>query len=391
MAESAGAAVAPAGHRAGSGGVLLVVEQLRRRVPGGIGRYANGLLQGLADDGAGGVTLFASRVPGAPARRGGRPGDPLASFGLPVRTSRLPGRLLTRAWDRGRAALPAGFDLVHTVSLAIPPVGAPGTPLLATVHDLSWRRHADATTARGRRWHEAALGRALRLVDAFVVPSVAVADELVAAGAPRATVSVIGWGGDHLPPPDLPGASALLEGAGVTGSYLLSVSTLEPRKNLARLAAAYALARSRLPEPWPLVVVGPPGWGGVDLAKAPPEGVVPVGPVDDGVLAGLYAQARAFAYVPLSEGFGLPPLEAMGQGLPVVASVTVPSAGDASEASSAWCVDPLDVAAIADGLLRVSTDEALRAELVANGVARARSRTWRMVAQDHRSLWGSLS
>lgn len=391
MAESRGAEVEPPGHRAGSGGVLLVVEQLRRRVPGGIGRYANGLLRGLVDDAAGDVTLFASRVPRSTPGRGARPPDPLASFGLPVRTSRLPGRLLTRTWDRGRAVLPAGFDLVHTVSLAIPPVPTPGTPLVATVHDLSWRSHADATTARGRRWHEAALGRALRLVDAFVVPSMPVADELVAAGAPRAAVSVIEWGGDHLPPPDLGGASALLDGAGVAGPFLLSVSTLEPRKNLARLAAAYSLARSRLPAPWPLVVVGPQGWGGVDLAHDPPEGVVPVGAVDDGVLAGLYAQARVFAYVPLTEGFGLPPLEAMGQGVPVVASETVPSAGAGSEAPGAWCVDPLDVAAIADGLVRVGTDEVLRAELVANGLARARSRTWRTVAKDHRSLWGSLS
>jgi alpha-1,3-rhamnosyl/mannosyltransferase len=387
----AGEAVVEAAPGGSPPSVLLVVEQLRRRVPGGIGRYVRSLLDGLVAEGASEVTLYASRVPGHAVGRIMPIADPLAAWGIPVRTSRLPGRLLTQAWDRGLAPTPAGFDLVHSVSLAIPPRRSAGVPRVATVHDLSWRAHPDATTARGRRWHEAALGRALRGIDAFVVPSAAVADELVAAGAPRAAVVVIPWGGDHLPAPDRSGARGALARAGVVGPYLLSVSTQEPRKNLARLADAYALARGRLPQPWPLVVVGPRGWGGAELTDAPPLGVVPLGAVGDAVLAGLYAGARAFVYVPLTEGFGLPPLEAMGQGVPVVASETVPSVGGASGARSAWCVDPLDVAAIADGLVRVCTDEALRAELVGNGDARARSRTWRSVARDHRALWRSLS
>jgi glycosyltransferase involved in cell wall biosynthesis len=369
------------------GGVLLVVEQLRRRVPGGIGRYARSLLRALAADGAGGVTLFASRAPG----RSAPSGDPLATLGYPVVTSHLPGPLLTRVWDRGLGATPTGYALVHSVSLAIPPVRGRGTPRLATVHDLSWRNHADATTARGRRWHEAALVRALREIDAFVVPSESVADELRAAGAPGSAVAVIAWGGDHLPAADLPGAQGVLARAGVDGPYLLSVSTLEPRKNLARLAAAYAAARGRLPEPWPLVVVGPRGWGGAAPSGAAPPGVIPLGAVGDAVLAGLYAGARAFAYVPLAEGFGLPPVEAMAQGVPVLASRAVPSAAEVSGPPCALLVDPLDVEAIADGLVRVGSDDALRAELVAAGSARARSRTWGSVAAEHRALWRSLS
>ena len=368
---------------------------MRRRVPGGIGRYAHSLLQALAADGAGGVTLFASSVPGyVPGYVPGRAlptADPLAALGFPVVTSRLAGPFLTRAWDHGLAAAPAGFALVHSVSLAVPPVRGRKTPRLATVHDLSWRSHADATTARGRRWHEAALGRALRELDAFVVPSESVAEELRAAGAPGGAVAVIAWGSDHLPAPDLAGARDVLAGVGVAGPYLLSVSTLEPRKNLERLAAAYALARGRLPEPWPLVVVGPRGWGGAGPTEAPPPGVVPLGAVDDAVLAGLYAGARAFVYVPLAEGFGLPPLEAMGQGVPVVASEAVPSAAEGSGTRCALRVDPLDVEAIADALVRVGTDDELRAELVSAGSARARSRTWGSVATEHRDLWRSLS
>ncbi|HUD15797.1 MAG TPA: glycosyltransferase, partial [Acidimicrobiales bacterium] len=286
--------------------VLIAIEQLRRAVPGGIGTYAYGLLSGLARFDASrlaigeeptGITLFASRV--AP--------DPLARWGRPVRTSLLSSRVLTRAWDLGLARAPAGFDVVHGVSLAAPPLARRGGGALSVmVHDLAWRSHPEATTPRGRRWHEGALLRALRRADAFVVPSAAVAGALVAAGAGADTVHVIGHGSDHLPPPDLAAAEATLRGSGVDGPYLLTVSTLEPRKNLPRLLDAYRVARAALPEPLPLVVAGPVGWGDAGIGET--TGVVLVGHVDDAALSGLYAGAAGFAYVPLIEGFGLPPV-----------------------------------------------------------------------------------
>ncbi|MGH9007153.1 MAG: hypothetical protein ACRDV6_05480, partial [Acidimicrobiales bacterium] len=97
--------------------VLLVVEQLRRRVPGGIGTYVRGLLTGLArlQEHRGqslDLTLFASRA--AP--------DPLVGLGRPIRTSALPSPLLTRAWDRGVAHAPRGAAVVHGLSLAAPPI-----------------------------------------------------------------------------------------------------------------------------------------------------------------------------------------------------------------------------------------------------------------------------
>jgi len=81
-------------------------------------------------------------------------------------------------------------------------------------------------------------------------------------------VEVIDEGSDHLPEPDPAAADAVLARLDVVGPFLLSVGTLEPRKNLPRLVAAYQAARPRLPEPWPLVVVGPTGWGD----QAPPAG-----------------------------------------------------------------------------------------------------------------------
>ncbi len=407
--------------------VLLVVEQLRRDVPGGIGTYARGLLQGLAAiraSEAGGRTSTQNGYrddPDEPHGRGslalgllasrphrpGRTGDPLGRFGWPVYASRLPGRLLTRAWDRGLVGAPRGYDVVHAVSQAAPPVRSrPGQrrpALVVTIHDLAWR-HGVSTTPRGRRWHEASLGRALEHADALVVPSEPVASDLVDAGAHRSSVHVIGEGTDHVAAPDAAGASELLARHGVVGGYLLSVCTLEPRKNLAGLVQAYQVARPSLPDGLPLVIVGPRGWGDGPVDPQNPNrrtswsellaspGVVHVGPVGQEVLAALYAAARAFVYVPYAEGFGLPPVEAMRLGAPVVASVRVPSVSTSPGAPpTALLVDPFDTSAIAAALVRVTTDDVLRGALVTAGTADATHRTWRVAAEAHVALWTSLA
>jgi len=251
------------------------------------------------------------------------------------------------------------------------------------VHDLAWRRNPDAFPPRGRRWHEAALGRALARATVLVVPSAAVADDLVAAGAAARLVEVVEEGCDHLAAPDEEAATALLGGLGVVGPFLLTVSTLEPRKNLVRLVAAFTAARPRLPEPWPLVVVGPSGWGG-QVAVPPGSGAVAAGNVAPGVLSALYRRARVMAYVPLHEGFGLPPVEAMSVGTPVVASPVPSSAGAALE------VDPLSTPAMADALVQAAIDDRCRAELVAAGNRRAALLTWAATARGHVELWRSL-
>ena len=367
--------------------VLLAVEQLRRAVPGGIGTYARGLLGGLAalqvDDGsepAVEVTLYASRA--TP--------DPLEGLGRPIRTSPLSSRLLTRAWDLGIARAPSGFDVVHGVSLASPATARRhGGALVVMVHDLAWRAHPEATTARGARWHEAALRRAIARSDALVVPSRAVAADLVASGAAPEAVRIIAEGADHMAPPDPEAARTILVAAGVTGPYLLAVGTLEPRKNLARLIEAFGLARPALPEAMTLVVAGPIGWGRSGLGERH-DGVVAVGPLEGPALSGLFAGAEAFVYVPLVEGFGLPPLEAMAFGVPVVASVAVPSVIEVEGDPPARLVDPLDPEAIAHGLRAVVGDRAVAASLRQAGLALVATRTWRATAAAHVALWREL-
>ncbi len=355
----------------GRGRVLVVVEQLRRAAPGGIGTTALGLLGGLrraGTDVSGRVDLYAS---------GHRHGaDPLHALGYPVVTVPIPGPVLTRAWDRGRLPVPRRTSVVHAVSLAFPPPRR--AALVVQVNDLLWRALPEAFPPRGRRWHEAALARALALADRLVVPAPVVAGELVAAGADPSAIRVVPYGCDHLAPPDRDAAIRMLARSGVNGPFLLSVGTLEPRKNLHRIIGAYQSIRDALPGPWPLVLVGPQGWN--EQVAATPD-VVLVGRVEPPVLTALYDLARLLAYVPLREGYGLPPLEAMSRGTPVVAS-PLPSTGTA-----AYDVDPDDQEAIATALLTVASDEQVRSALAERGRIHSASLTWEATARSIAAIW----
>ena len=308
--------------------------------PGDSPLLPRGLLQGLAEAGAPdtlpvSLVLLASRPPrGGSAPEAGA--TPRPDLGWPVRCSRLPSRLLTRlpgtwAW---RPA-PTGFDVVHAVLLAAPPVrrsvartaggtGHAAPALVVTIHDLAWRRNPEATTRHGRRWHEGASARALRRADAAGGGL-----RRPGAGRPAGRRSGPGRGVPVDPqrgpttcrhPTSLRRRTLLRRDEGL-GADLLTVGTREPRKNLSRvLAACIGIARRSLPAPWPLVGGGAAGLGG-RRRRRPRTGPVPtgwwvLGPVPDATLAGLYARACLLVYAPLSEGYGLPPLEAMRFGVP---------------------------------------------------------------------------
>jgi glycosyltransferase involved in cell wall biosynthesis len=332
--------------------VALLTEQLRRPVPGGIGTYTRGLLQGLREL-----------------------GDDLGNSVLDVRpwASRLPVALRTRLWDRGIGRINA--DIVHAPSFSFPRTrGA----LVVVVHDLAWQDAPETFPKRGRAWHERGLQRTRREATHVVAPSERTAARVIEAGIEPSRVTVIEEGCDHLPPPDTAGAARVFP-----GEFLLAVGTREPRKNLARLVEAFEQARPALGDAGRLVVVGPEGWG---PAGAWPDGVTVAGQVSDAVLAGLYVRARAFVYVPLVEGFGLPPVEAMRAGAPVVASTAVPST-----AGAALEVDATDVGAIAEAIVTAVTDDAARADLVRRGTARAAALTWREAARHHLALWEAVA
>ena len=369
----------PAGRAAGPGGprVGVVAEQLLRPVPGGVGRYVRALATHLPAQAAvdrGVVEFLVARHPAAR----------LAAAGLPEASTRplaWPGRLLTRAWvTLRRPGLPGGLledlDLVHATSAAVPPTGP--RPLVATVHDLAFRRFPDAYPPAGRRYHE----RSARIVAdeaaRVLVPSEATARDLAELyGVDRGRVTVTPLGVELPARPDHAGARRLLADLGVRGPFLLAVGTLEPRKNLARLLDAFGEVTAELPDHW-LVVVGPVGWGPRLRPTWDSVRVKLAGPVDDARLHALYQAADGLAYPSLYEGFGLPVLEAMANGLPVLTSdrSSLPEvAGDA-----ALLVDPLQRSAIAAGLLRLAGDAALRRRLAEAGRRRAAGFTWRATA-----------
>jgi glycosyltransferase involved in cell wall biosynthesis len=163
------------------------------------------------------------------------------------------------------------------------------------------------------------------------------------------------------------------DGPRADGDYVLAVATLEPRKNLRRAVDAAHEAGVELR------VVGARGWGGVDV-----DGWV--GEIPDSELATLYRGAACVLYPSLYEGFGLPVLEAMACGTPVVTSTA--TAMEEVAGGAAVLVDPLDVASIADGI-----GEALRRrdQLAAAGLARAKVFTWQRTADAVVELWSELA
>ncbi len=351
--------------------VALGIEQLRQPIPGGIGTYVRGLVSGLEQthDPELAFLRFASRGPQR---------DPLAAGTFPLSTTSFHHRVQVALWSRGIGGAPRGSDVVHLCSLAGPMKTT--LPMTAMVHDVSWRKFPELTTARGRRWHEHQLATLLATTATLIVPSQRVRSDLLAGGVGACRICVIGEGADHLPEPNGQAARDLLTHHGVDGPFVLCVATLEPRKNLDRLVAAHQQA-SRRGLAVPLVIVGPRGWG---MGLSEHNAVVIEGHVTPEVLAGLYAEARALAYVPLEEGFGLPPLEAMWQGTPVLSSTATPST---EQANGVIRVDPLSLDDIADGLLGIVEAAEDLADAARNF---ARQHTWRGVAEQHEALWRTL-
>ncbi|HET9672264.1 MAG TPA: glycosyltransferase family 1 protein, partial [Actinomycetota bacterium] len=187
--------------------------------------------------------------------------------------------------------------------------------------------------------------------------------------------------------------AAALEAIGVSPPYVLFVGTVEPRKNVVGLIRAFRKIAAEVPHT--LVIAGPAGWGtslGRELAD-PPGRIEPVGAVSPQRLDALYRSADCLCYPSRYEGFGLPVLEAMLRGVPVVASTTPAVAETAGDA--ALLVDPTDEGAIADAVERVLTDRVLADDLRAKGRERTASFSWDRTAaatvEVYRSVAGRAS
>lgn len=281
-------------------------------------------------------------------------------------------------------------DLFHSSDqfLYAPARGA----ALLTIHDLTTLVHPELHVRANTALHTAKERFAIERADHLIAVSQATRRDIMRhLGIPGERISVVyeAAGARFRPaPPDQ--VQAALDRYGLcAGRYILTIGTLEPRKNHARLIAAYAALRGRLAPDHadlpPLVLAGGFGWLYEDILAAPERAGVAqhvrvLGKVPDDDLPLLLAGAAVFVYPSLYEGFGLPVLEALACGVPVVASnsTSIPEVlGDAG----VYC-DPLDVASIAQGLAEVLLDPALAERLRHAGPARAAGFSWERAARE---------
>ncbi|MFQ5944721.1 MAG: glycosyltransferase family 4 protein [Anaerolineae bacterium] len=345
----------------------------------GIGRYTRELVAALSalDRTNRYVLLVSGR---SEAREG------LPQLGSNFRRRRLPlsHRWTTLLWQRLRLPLPVELvtgrvDLFHSPDFVLPPVRWGGR--LLTVHDLSFLRYPDLA-APGLAWYlEAAVRRSVARADLIFADSKATREDLIDLWQmPERRIVVVYPGVRRsFAPVTLPARlEEIRRRYDLPPRFFLSVGTLEPRKNYPALLAAYARARSSGLEHG-LVVAGAEGWGYEAIYRAVERlglqsSVQFLGFVPEADLPALYSLADAFLYPSLYEGFGLPPLEAMACGTPVLAS-NAPSLPEIL-GHAAQLLSPFDAEGWAAALGRAVEDQGLRAEMVRRGRARAAKFRW---------------
>jgi glycosyltransferase involved in cell wall biosynthesis len=361
----------------------VVVDQVVAPVPGGIGRYAEELTRHLIENAPEGCDV--AGIVSAVGR------DEIAHIrtllpGLAdLDRLALPRRELSLAWQGGIVGT-VGRGMVHSPSVLAPLVkhnrfSEPGRQTVVTVHDTVPWTHPETLTPRGVQFHKAMVKRAWKHADAVVVPTHAVAGALNEIHRFDDRLRVIGGApsGRLRTPVD---ADLRAERLGLPERYVLAVGTLEPRKGLRYLIEA--LAHPDAPSDIPLVISGPDGWGDVDVygtaerAGLSRDRVKVLGRIDDADLAVAYERATVFVFPSLAEGFGLPVIEAMSFGTPVVHSDDAAVREVASDAGVTVARDPRDSYAerLAQAVYQVVNDPLLAGQLAVAGPDRARMYDW---------------
>ncbi len=339
----------------------------------GVGTFADAVLGRLAARADVDVRGYAVAGP-AWAAAGGAVGHGVR---VGARSRLLSPRWARSAWRRGDVPpiewITGRVEVAHSPNFVAPPTRRAAS--VATVHDLTFVHHPQWCTTDTVDWFGPLIAAAVRRGAWIHTVSAHVAAEVVDAfGADPERVRFVPNAADPLPPAD-PADGARLAGA---ERYVVALGTIEPRKNLGRLVAAFDAVAATDPD-LRLVVAGGRGWDtdayDAAVAASPHRGrIVELGRVDDHQRAALVRGALAMAYVSLYEGFGIPPLEAMGVGTPVLAAdvgAIRETCGDAARYA-----DPTDVDDLAAGLAEITSDEALRTRLAAAGRQRADQFSW---------------
>jgi len=255
--------------------------------------------------------------------------------------------------------------------------------IVATVHDFSWEIYPEFQPKERVKYFQKYFYSSILKCDHIITGSHFTKREIVErVGISPDKITVIYHGIDHnlFYPRELTNKSPQ--------KYILAVGSIEPRKNLKNLLNAYAMLDKEFKNEYHLTLVGASGWNNDDIVhemKSLSQWVKYSGYVSDEELAILYSNASLFIYPSVYEGFGIPPLEAMACGTPVIAS----SASTLPEvcADAAYYIDPLNIKSIKEGILKVLGDDELAKALIAKGLVRAKEFSWGKSALEHQKVF----
>ena len=298
------------------------------------------------------------------------------------------------AWTFPRALKEDGIQVAH-VQYTIPP--RMPCPTITTIHDVSFKRFPEFFRLKDRLILNWAVRRASKKAARIIVPSEHTKNELVQLYRMDPDKIAITYEGvdAQFRPMDRNVTRALVGGKyGIRTPFVLTLGVIQPRKNLGRLLEGFAMLKGNLESEHKLVIVGKHGWKEADFGRRIAElglgeEVVLTGYVPHGDLPALYSAADVFVYPSVYEGFGLPPLEAMACGTPVIT-------GDCSSmpevvGEAGLMVDPYDPNAFAEAMARILASESLRAEMSRRGIAQSKKFSWDKMAQETMEVyWAAL-
>jgi glycosyltransferase involved in cell wall biosynthesis len=357
---------------------ILINAMVMGQTKAGVGRFASELLCALSDlDRDNEYIVYTTEFGKQQLRLG--PNFAVHALDLP--------RPVRLAWEQ--LVLPLlvrrhKADLLHGQGFTLPMVTAARS--IVTIYDMTWFSHGATHERIKAVYFRALIPMSLRRADHVLTISESARHDVIAMFPEltgKVTAALGGVAQVFFSSPQQAQTDAVLQQYGIPRPFILSVGMIQPRKNLPRLIEAFALQKRDALKPHVLVVCGGKGWQfdevfNVVEALGLREHVIFTGFVPDEDLLHLYSACDAFAYPSLYEGFGLPVVEAMAAGAPVLTSNNSSLREVAGDA--ALLCDPLSVEDISDKLGHLVTDRNARRELIAKGRVRARAFTWHETA-----------